>query len=638
MSSVDAHRARVTRYEGPRSLQDAAEKHEDRPVTGFSPSGWGFRLRVATYVVLVAVPAIGVSAWAYDRLAAQTRLDQVDSALRGELHASVGEVRAAAEESGAKATLLATSPRVQRALTGGDRATLRRVSAEAGNSAFFSRRGTLLAGSLERLSISRSVDVIENGRALGRVVATLPLDAALLARLERQPSVTSGDRLAIVQAGRIVRGPPRWRGSIELPRDRATNVRLADVSYRALATELVRNGHIELAVLRPHTSLAAATAETRERLIWIGLMSLLLVASIAYALAPAIARGRFIIQQRAQAARALAHVADGVFLVDGEGRIRSWNPGAEAITGLTAATVRGRRAEEVIAGWADIAHAVPVASGPGQPTERARPRTVPLELPDRDVWISISGVEFAEGTVYAFRDVTDERKLEELRTHFVATVSHELRTPLAGIYGAAKTLRQRDRALADEQRDHLLAVVGDQSERLARIVDEILLASQLDSGTLPIAEDAFDAADLATAIVDAARAGLPANLSIDLRTPSSLPPVAGDGDKARQVLGNLVDNAVKYSPNGGRIEVELERRNGCVRFTVRDEGLGIPAGERDHVFEKFFRVDPTMSRGVGGTGLGLFIARELVDRMGGRIWVDSQLGAGSTFAFELRVA
>jgi PAS domain S-box-containing protein len=615
-----------------------AGRHEDRPVVGFSPWGARFRLRVATYVVLVAIPAVAISAWAFDRLAAQSKVDEVDSALRGELHASVGQLRAAAEERKARATRLAMSRRVQEALAGRDLASLRRITVETANTAFLSPRGALLAGEVEPLSLSRSVDVVAGGRTLGRVLASLPFSDEVLARLEHEAGVSAGDRLVIVQTGRIVRGPAEWRGSLDLSRDRPTDVRLGGVSYRVLSTAILPVAHLDLAVLRPKKSVDGMIADTRKRVVIIALVSLLLVASIAYALAPAIARGRFMIQQRAQAARALAHVADGVFLLDPNGRIRSWNPAAEAITGLPAGAVRGRRAGEVIPDWPEIAQLVPVARGPGPSAERARPRTVPLELAGRELWVSISGVEFSEGTVYAFRDVTEERKLEELRTHFVATVSHELRTPLAGIYGAAMTLRRRGIWLAEEQRDHLLAIVADQSERLAHIVDDILLASQLDSGTLSIAEESFDAAELAKGVVDAARVRLPDNLSIDLRAPSSLVSVAGDSDKARQILANLLDNAVKYSPEGGGIEVQLERRNGRALFIVRDEGLGIPASEHEHVFEKFYRVDPTMSRGVGGTGLGLFICRELVHRMGGRIWVDSELGAGSSFSFELPVA
>jgi signal transduction histidine kinase len=117
-----------------------------------------------------------------------------------------------------------------------------------------------------------------------------------------------------------------------------------------------------------------------------------------------------------------------------------------------------------------------------------------------------------------------------------------------------------------------------------------------------------------------------------------LPKVAGDAERTRQVLTNLVDNAIKYSPHGGRIELGVEADDAHARFTVRDEGLGIPLGEQQRIFDKFYRLDPDHRRGIGGSGLGLYICRELVESMNGRIWVESDPGKGATFTFELPVA
>jgi signal transduction histidine kinase len=114
--------------------------------------------------------------------------------------------------------------------------------------------------------------------------------------------------------------------------------------------------------------------------------------------------------------------------------------------------------------------------------------------------------------------------------------------------------------------------------------------------------------------------------------------VAGDPERTRQVLTNLLDNAIKYSPQGGRIELGVEADGEHARFTVRDEGLGIPLGEQELIFDKFYRLDPDLRRGIGGSGLGLYICRELVRSMNGRIWVDSDPGQGATFTFELPVA
>jgi signal transduction histidine kinase len=139
-------------------------------------------------------------------------------------------------------------------------------------------------------------------------------------------------------------------------------------------------------------------------------------------------------------------------------------------------------------------------------------------------------------------------------------------------------------------------------------------------------------------VVEAARTHLPDGVSVDLDPAAEIPAVAADPDMLRQVLANLVENAVKYSPAGGEVHLSLEGQVGRVLFAVRDEGLGIPLREQERIFEKFYRLDPNLRRGVGGTGLGLYICRELVRRMGGRIWVASRDGEGSTFFFELPVA
>jgi two-component system phosphate regulon sensor histidine kinase PhoR len=143
---------------------------------------------------------------------------------------------------------------------------------------------------------------------------------------------------------------------------------------------------------------------------------------------------------------------------------------------------------------------------------------------------------------------------------------------------------------------------------------------------------------VARGVVDGARIRAPNGIELALSAPATLPQANGDGDKVRQVLSNLVENAVKYSPGGGTVEVRLEHDGDRVRFEVQDEGLGIPLDEQERIFKKFYRLDPNLTLGIGGTGLGLYISRELVRRMGGDIHVSSMPGRGSTFEFDLPVA
>jgi PAS domain S-box-containing protein len=340
-------------------------------------------------------------------------------------------------------------------------------------------------------------------------------------------------------------------------------------------------------------------------------------------------------EERGQAARVLEYVADGVFLVDAQGAVQLWNPAAEAITGVPADAVLHRPVEEVIPDWEARVRDVPIATAPAACAAPAT--TFPVEIRGRELWLSVAGVSFAEGTVYAFRDLTEERRLEELKADFIATVSHELRTPIAAVHGAAQTLERGDVVFAEELRRQLLSVISDQADRLVHVVNDILLTSQVDSGGLALASEQVDVRDVVGRVIEAARAHAPRELSIELVAPPTLAPVATDRDKLRQVLANLVGNAVKYSPGGGRIEIRLESGPAHLRVAVRDEGVGVPKAEQQRIFEKFYRL-PNMHHAVGGTGLGLYICRELVRRMGGRIWVESTEGSGSTFFVELPLA
>jgi two-component system phosphate regulon sensor histidine kinase PhoR len=200
------------------------------------------------------------------------------------------------------------------------------------------------------------------------------------------------------------------------------------------------------------------------------------------------------------------------------------------------------------------------------------------------------------------------------------------------------TLVERENELSGETREELLDMIAAQSKRLADLVEEILLTSQLDSGYFRVVTEPFEAEELVWGVASAARMRIGDDTTIDVSIPAVLPKVAGDPERTRQVLANLVDNAIKYSPHGGRIELGVEAGDGWARFTVRDEGLGIPLGEQKRIFEKFYRLDPDHRRGIGGSGLGLYISRELVRTMNGRIWVDSDQGKGATFTFELPLA
>jgi two-component system phosphate regulon sensor histidine kinase PhoR len=413
---------------------------------------------------------------------------------------------------------------------------------------------------------------------------------------------------------------------------KATDIRMQGLEYRAVA-QPVGERRTALITVRKQSEIAAAAENVRWRVIVIGLGLIGAFLVAAYAVAPAIARTRLSRLQRDQAQRVLARLGDGVFVVDHDGVVQLWNQAAEAITGLRAAEVHGRRAEEAIPGWTTIATFVPVADRPGEVDGTSSAETVPVEVTGRELWLSIVAVALDDDTVYAFRDATHDRRLEDLRSQFVATISHELRTPLASLHGAALTLREHD--LPAQTQDDLLEMIAEQSNRLANLVEEILVAGQLDSGSLRVVADTFDPEELVRGVVKVGQSRVGDETTIEVVVPPVVPKAHGDSERTRQVLLNLLDNAIKYSPSGGRIEVGLATAGDRLRFTVQDQGLGIPVGEQERIFDKFYRLDPDQRRGIGGTGLGLYICRELVQSMHGRIWVESEPGRGTTFAFEL---
>jgi PAS domain S-box-containing protein len=327
----------------------------------------------------------------------------------------------------------------------------------------------------------------------------------------------------------------------------------------------------------------------------------------------------------------LANIADGIVAVDRDGNIVLWNATAEQISGVPAAEALGRRVSKVL--QRDLA-----AGDDEPPGERA----LSIQRGDKEVWLSISEAVMLDasgaiaGRVFAFRDVSSERAVEQMKSDFVATVSHELRTPLTSIYGFAETLMRGDVEFSDPERQTFLGYIASESGRLINIVDDLLSVARLETGTLRLNIEEFDVGAIAGEVV--ARIQEHAERwEFELDVPSAGVIVEADREKLSQVILNLVDNAVKFSPEGGRILISARRRPESAEVRVSDQGVGIPRADQQRIFSKFFRAEGT-GPGVHGTGLGLFLARGLLLAMGGRIWVESKEGQGSTFVFELPAA
>jgi signal transduction histidine kinase len=232
------------------------------------------------------------------------------------------------------------------------------------------------------------------------------------------------------------------------------------------------------------------------------------------------------------------------------------------------------------------------------------------------------------------RTVEELRRLSTLRADFVSLVSHELRSPMAAVIGSARTLQRRWRELSPAHRDSFLSLIADEMNRLATLVGDVLDTSRIDAGAFPYSFGEVDVRALVEDAVASARAGQDA-VDVVAWLPRELPAVRGDASRLRQVLANLLDNAVKYSPDGATVEVRVSATNGRLVVDVADAGSGIAAVDRDVIFEKFGRVRDGNSK--PGTGLGLYIARSIAEAHGGSLAVASELDRGSTFTLTLPV-
>jgi len=231
--------------------------------------------------------------------------------------------------------------------------------------------------------------------------------------------------------------------------------------------------------------------------------------------------------------------------------------------------------------------------------------------------------------------VEELRRLSALRADFVSLVSHELRSPMAAVIGAARTLQERWRSLSPEQREAFLALIGDETSRLAALIGDVLDTSRIEAGTFSYR---FEEVDLGRVVAEAIETAVLAQQEVPVVASGhgALPAIRGDRTRLRQVLGNLIENAVKYSPEGGEVRLSAAAANGEVRIAVADTGPGIALEDHERIFEEFQQTETGLEQREG-TGLGLALSKRFVELHGGKIWLESEPGNGSTFVFTLPV-
>lgn len=249
-----------------------------------------------------------------------------------------------------------------------------------------------------------------------------------------------------------------------------------------------------------------------------------------------------------------------------------------------------------------------------------------------------AAAEAPSGAVVVLHDLTELRRLERVRQDFVANVSHEFKTPLTSIQGFAETLLAG--ALEDPKNNRrFLEIIREHAARLGRLTDDLLKLARIEAGKLEVE---FAPVNVVQLIESCAETSLlkasQRQLALEIDVPPGLPAMRGDASLLRDVLQNLLDNAIQYTSPGGRIHVRAAAGPREVVITVEDTGIGIPLADQERIFERFYRVDAARSREAGGTGLGLSIAKHIVEAHGGRIWVESEVGVGSKFSFSIPLA
>jgi len=337
-----------------------------------------------------------------------------------------------------------------------------------------------------------------------------------------------------------------------------------------------------------------------------------------------------ITEEKNRAQAILNSMADGVIALDREGRIIMMNPAVEAMLGINRAEYTGKNITEVLCSF-DLHPVMQMVQDSNKPLSREinipspEPRIFMLRATPLDG--SSQG-----GAVVLLRDITERKRMEQMRSEFVANVSHELRTPLTSIQGFVETLLESGTEDPKMTR-YFLEIIAKETRRLSKLVNELLDLSRIEERRMVHRWQRVEIDTLVDRMLTICGTRAE-DKEIDFRVnlPPRLPPLYGDPDMLAQVLINLVDNAIKFTPPGGSVSLSASVEGDEVRLDVSDTGVGIPAENLPRIFERFYRVEKARSRERGGTGLGLAIVKHIVKGHGGRVEVKSTVGKGTVFS------
>lgn len=340
-------------------------------------------------------------------------------------------------------------------------------------------------------------------------------------------------------------------------------------------------------------------------------------------------------QDKSRAEKLLSEIADGIITVDDGGEVTLFNRAAESMFGARSPRTRGGRVDAAEFHPEIARMAAACIAGKSVLSTEVRLSGVP----ERAIGIRaapFSGTRQGDVALLLLRDISEIRRHEKMQKEFVSNVSHELRTPITAVRATAEALiagAKNDEDLVDRFLNTILA----ESDRLSALIDDLMDIAKRESGVTRTEKSEVNVAEVVRrAFAPVRPLAEQKQVEVGFAVPDGMV-VRADEIQLVQLVRNLLDNALKYTPAGGRVDVAAARADGEVAITVRDTGIGIPHGEVDRIFERFYRVDKARSRRLGGTGLGLAIVRDIVEAHGGRIEVETELGNGSTFTVTLPV-
>jgi PAS domain S-box-containing protein len=324
-----------------------------------------------------------------------------------------------------------------------------------------------------------------------------------------------------------------------------------------------------------------------------------------------------VVRQRAHERAVIDASADGIAVLDGDGLVRQWNPAAHQLTGVSA--------EE--------------ATGEPPPFPLPEPGAKLTHKLDSGRWLDVlcTALEGSDEQVLDFRDVTAAKELEEAKDLFLATTSHELRTPITVVQGFASTLASRWEKMTEADRRGAVDTIADRAGALARLVEQLLLGSRAGADQLQVSNAPFDLGGLLRGAAVAFRP-LSDQHTLTVDVPDRLAKAFGDPTATDIIVGQLLENAYKYSPDGGKVIVRAKQAGEHIQVTIEDEGIGIPAADRERIFERFVQGETGDRRRFGGIGLGLYIVRQLAREQGGEVVAEERKGGGTIMRLELRLA